>query len=115
MELVKSMFSLFYNIFDISKPLFCSHNWEYWHVKLRCDHHKGIDGNMLHNNIRKCSKCSKQQIYRLIPKDNRWVDNFSSLPKEKTVELWVNVLGKKNKHQIRGEKLSKLINKKESF
>lgn len=108
-ETIKSIgfYGLFYDIYSQNKHLLCSHEWEYWHMKLRCDHHH-IDGRILHNNIRRCTKCSKQQSYKMVP--NRWVENSTKLPRnDKFVEVWVNVLGKKNKFQDRNDKLNSLL------
>ena len=106
-------YSLIHSMYLTYKPFLCSHDWEYWHAKLICDHHR-INGTILNNNIRRCDKCGRQQFYRLVPKNNGWVNNSLDLPKDsKYVEMFVNVLGKRNRAQIREDKLNKLI-KKES-
>lgn len=104
------MFSLIKHLFNIS--IFCRHQWEYWDVKLRCDHKKTIDGTILNNNIRKCSKCNKQEQLQMIPKNFRWIENYTKLPTDtKLIETWVNVYGKKNKAELREDKINSIIKK----
>lgn len=109
-NLLQAIYSMLETYIEILRPYLCNHNWEYWHVKLRCDHHKSINNNILNNNIRKCSTCQKQQRHKMTPGNCGWVYSTQNLPTDtRTIEQWVNVIGKKNKHQIREERINKIL------
>lgn len=102
------MTHILYDIF--CTPIFCKHKWDFWHVKLRCDHKKTLDGTILHNTIRKCSKCSKQQQLRMIPGNVHWRESNYKLPTNTNIIYsWVNVYGKKNKSEIRENTIDEIL------
>lgn len=112
-NLILVIYSILKTYIEIFKPYLCNHKWEYWHIKMRCGHYKHIDGNVHHNNIRKCSTCEKQQRLKMTPGNSRWIESYIKLsPDVKIIEQWVNVIGKKNKHQLREERIDKILNLK---
>jgi hypothetical protein len=117
------LFSPFVSIYEMFKEdfgkLFCSHDWDYRDIQLKCDDHDGIDGTIFRNHFRKCKKCSKCQKGLKTPGNwGKWQTipemDFTIHPKYKPIVHEVRLWGsprKKSKQEIRQDKLDELLSK----
>lgn len=108
---MKELFKiLFPGLYIIYNNITHKHQWEYWDIKLHCDHRKTLDGRILHNNIKKCVTCDKQQQLQMVPGKFRWKESYYKLPTHTNIiKVKVNVYGMKNKSEVRDQTIDNIL------
>lgn len=96
---------IYVDVFETTKPLFCSHNWMYWDANFITLPGSHITGFKENDHFRKCKKCSKQQSGNMMPafngyKEKAWDANFRELPMDTTI-IDVEIYTTNELHEIR--------------
>ena len=111
-------YNMIFKMSDDMKPWFCQHDWDYRDVILKHDSHRGLDGTIFRNYLRKCEKCGKCQRSNMMPNaSSRWKNSsdidFSKYPVNLPIEKEVRMAGEPSKKQKRQNKLDSLLSEKE--